>query len=437
MTEKSNVGGIYRITLPDGEVVDNVRNLRKFCSKYNLNYKGVKKTSYEGKQFKYYKKFKFEKIGTNYKSKSEYDNLSKYGLTTEEKLIKVIDDNNKLRQTLKESQKESMLFKYLNGVINENISPINLSPYIQPQKSSPITESAILMLSDIHADQEIKPHRVQNLENYNFDVACKRAERIVDTTVSHLIENMSNYQYETLYIFGLGDYVNGEIHNATEHTKWRNSIKNAMATGELMAQMINDLSRYFPQIVFISVSGNHGRRSSRKDYRGAHNNWDYFVSSYAMSRLEPLIESGRLTYSIPDSWSAGVNIYGYNFVLNHGDDIKSWNSIPFYGIERKTRRLTAIGAVTGTIPNYYAFGHFHTGTVQQHTAGEIFINGSFNATDEYALEALGAYSEPVQWLFGIHEKYGVTNRMPIRLRTPDWKNDERKRGRYNVKLIGG
>jgi len=52
------------------------------------------------------------------------------------------------------------------------------------------------------------------------------------------------------------------------------------------------------------------------------------------------------------------------------------------------------------------------------------------------LEGLGAYSEPVQMLMGCHEKYGVSWRLPIRLRVPDWQTEERKIGRYNIKIIG-
>jgi hypothetical protein len=133
----------------------------------------------------------------------------------------------------------------------------------------------------------------------------------------------------------------------------------------------------------------------------------------------------------------GVKIYDYNFVLNHGDDVKGNFGIPFYGLERKTRRLTALGAVTGVIPNYYCFGHFHTNSSLQHTTGEIFVNGSFNATDEYAFESLSAYSEPQQLLMSVHPKYGVTWRMPIHLRVADWKKEERKPGRYNIVPIGG
>ena len=366
--------------------------------------------------------------------------LSDYETELEEGLLRVEDENRKLRKTLKEVKRESTLFKSLASVIQEQPPFSSFAPY-KPEKSAKgkgnnIKETALLVLSDIHGDQEILAKRTHGLEDYNFDVACIRAQHIVDTTISHLKDNMTKYSFDTLYIAGLGDFVNGDIHNAQEHSKWRNALKNSMGVGELIAMMVTDFSKYFKKIVFCSVSGNHGRRQPKKDYRGAHNNWDYLVASHAATRLQPLIDEGRLEVKIPDAWTLGLEIEGWNFVLNHGDDVRGWNGIPFYGIERKTRRLTALGAVSGIIPHYFLYGHFHTLSTSQHTTGEVIMNGSWMSTDEYALEALGAHSEPYQWLMGVHPSYGLTWRLPIKLRANDWKKSEKKRSRYAITLFG-
>lgn len=358
---------------------------------------------------------------------------SQYELSMQEGIIRLEDENRKLKNELKASQRESTVFKMLANIIQQQPPFSTFLPYNSIiDRKAKITESAMLVLSDSHADQEILPVRVRNLEEFNFDIACQRAERIVDTTISHLTDNMKGYRFETLYIAGLGDYVSGEIHGATEHSRWSNSIKNAMGMGELFAMMVTDLSRFFKKIVICSVPGNHGRRSVKKDYRGAHNNWDYLVMSHAATRLKGLVEEGRVEIFIPDAWSMILSIYGWNFCLNHGDDIRSWNSLPWYGIERKTRRLNAIGTVTGQIPHYYIFGHFHNMATQQHTTGETIINGSWYAADEFSLESLGAYSEPYQWLMGVHPTYGLTWRMPIKLRRKDWRENIGKPCRYTI-----
>lgn len=251
------------------------------------------------------------------------DEEGSYELSAEEDIRRLQDENRRLGAELKRTQRESTLFKSLAPLIEGQAPFSTFAPYSSiTAKKSPITESAMLILSDSHGDQEILPKRVRGLEEFGFDIACQRAERIVDTTISHLVDNMKAYKFETLYIAGLGDYVSGEIHGATEHSKWRNSLKNAMGMGELIAMMITDLSRYFPKIVFCSVSGNHGRKTPKKDFRGAHDNWDYLVIAHAAARLKGLLEEGRLEIVCPDTWSMILTVYDWNFVLNHGDDIR-------------------------------------------------------------------------------------------------------------------
>lgn len=233
---------------------------------------------------------------------NENEDEDAYQLSIQEDVVRLQDENRYLKSEVKQAQRDSTLFKSLAPIIEAQSPFSTFLPYSSIiSRKAKITESAMLMLSDSHSDQEIMSKRVRGLEEYGFEIACQRAERIVDTTISHLIDNMKNYKFETLYIAGLGDYVNGEIHRATEHSKWGNSLKNSMGMGELLAMMITDLSRHFPKIVLCSVSGNHGRKSIKKDYRGAHDNWDYLVVAHAAARLKGLVEQGRLEIVAPDA----------------------------------------------------------------------------------------------------------------------------------------
>jgi predicted phosphodiesterase len=420
---------VYTLTRPDGNVFEGVENLSDFCSAYDLNVKRVHDAIKNGHKHRGWSAEKYLKPQT---SSGTVQNSS---LTVEEKLIRLQDENSKLKQEAQEGKRSSSLFKDISEVI-ESVKPFDYIPkYKEPNKNSKIKESGVLILSDSHADQIIKAERTQGLEEFNFHVACKRAERIVDTTISHLTENMTNYSFKTLYILALGDFVSGAIHGAKEHSEWKNDIKNALATGELFAQMVLELSEKFENIVMVCLSGNHPRKSIKKDYRGSQDNFDFLVAQHVKTRLKNLIDCKKLTMIIPDAWSTIINIEGYNFVLSHGDDIRSFGSLPLFGIERKTRRLTSVNAVHGLVPNYFIFGHYHTQTALANITGEILINSAWTATDEYALESLGAFNEPSQTLFGVHEKYGKTWSLPIKLRTKNWRVEEQKPTRYKIDLF--
>ena len=331
----------------------------------------------------------------------------------ENEIIYLRAENARLRRELEKHKKSEALFSRLEEVIHSIIPNRYYCEYETQKKKNAIKETAVLVLSDMHADQNIKSERVQNFENYNFEEVCKRAQRIVDVTISHLKDNLKGYSFEKLIVCALGDLVSGEIHNLIQFSEWQNAIKNAMATGELLSMMLCDLAKYFP-IEFYGVVGNHGRRFKKKQYQSPHNNWDYLVMTYMKRCLESL--KSRVKIYLPESYSCAFNIYKWNFIINHGDDIKSWNSIPYYGIERKTRRLIAVNTIRQQAIHYFIFAHFHSSASIQSTTGEVFVNGKWMATDEYALEKLGEVSEPYQLLFGVHPKYGATWRLPIKLK---------------------
>jgi hypothetical protein len=178
--------------------------------------------------------------------------------------------------------------------------------------------------------------------------------------------------------------------------------------------MFKDLSQHFESVEVLYLSGNHGRRSTKKDYHGARDNWDYLIAEIARMHCTAL---ENVVFNIPNSFSACVSVEGWGFGLSHGDDVRSWNGIPWYGIERKVRRLSAISATRDQRVHYYGFGHFHNLATQAALDGETIINGSWVATDPYAYEGLSVFTEPSQWIFGVHRKRGVSWRLNMKLRT--------------------
>jgi hypothetical protein len=315
------------------------------------------------------------------------------------------------------------LFKYIGETIKDVVEPIPFVPYKDSGKRGEIDEDAGLIVSDMHCDVPVRGERVLWYENFDFRACCHRAERLVETTISHCRDNLANYKFHTLYVFLDGDLVTGEINNAKLHSEWRNMIIASAKAGALIGSMVADLAAAFQRVVVISLSGNHGRFMQRIDWKAPLENWDYAVSVYAQ---QATAKYPNVQWIIPDAWSALVNIRGYNFLTQHGHQIKQNTlSVPYYGLLRRAQRLTALGAVKNQVFHYYIQAHRHEHATTPHTTGEILSNGAFSATDEYVFEELAGYSEPKQLLFGIHEKYGVSWRLPVHLRCENWEKAER------------
>jgi uncharacterized small protein (DUF1192 family) len=317
---------------------------------------------------------------------------------------------------LSAAQKNQMLLKALGEQLQELAQPIP-PPYPSWQKlvKGPVKESCALHLSDGHHDSVILPHRVQDLERHDFNVAMARGENLVDTVCDFTRNRMVGYEFNTLWVLAYGDHTGGEIHRAVEHSHFGNMMRNCLAIGQFHAQMIRDLSEWFPEVKVLYLSGNHGRRKDvrKKDYQAAWDSWDYLIAETSRSYCKDL---WNVEFLIPDSFSAVIEIEGFYFHTSHGDDIRGWAGVPWYGIERKTRRLMALNAAHDRRIDYYCMGHFHTLGTQQALKGETIINGAWIGTDPYAFNSLDAYNEPMQLLHGVHEKRGMTWRLPIKLR---------------------
>ena len=314
----------------------------------------------------------------------------------------------KTRSELKRVQtKISIIQALANNLIVQPMKP--LPQKIKTKQPGQKIEHLVLHLSDGHVDHMIEKESTGGIEEDNVDIATARAETLIEEVINWT-NNLSNHKFVKLWILAYGDHVNGEIHNAVEVSQWRNAFKSAEGCGKLHALMFRDLAAVFDDIHVIYLPGNHGRRSKRKDYERPQNNWDYLVARIAKLSCA---SHPNVHFHIPNSFSLAVNINGHGFYLAHGDDIKAWNGIPFYGIQRKTQRLTALSSVTKQDLKYFCLGHFHQASTLSNLSGEVLINGAWLATDPYIYEAHSGYTEPCQLLHGVHKKRGISWRIKI------------------------
>jgi len=199
------------------------------------------------------------KLGLVKSTKEEIDPTNKKILQLEAQNLVLKDDINRIRQAYKATQRVNSIFEALVEELHKVVTPMSPLPKIRKYngKKKLIRESVVVLLSDEHADQIVLPHQVGNLERKNFPITLRRAEEFVDTLVKFTQKTLSNYKFDRLWILANGDHVSGEIHNAKDHSEYRNSFRNSLATGQMQALMFRDLAPYFREIKVIYVPGNH------------------------------------------------------------------------------------------------------------------------------------------------------------------------------------
>jgi hypothetical protein len=220
------------------------------------------------------------------------------------------------------------------------------------------------------------------------------------------------YAHERLAIAAIGDMVSGTIHELEKHSDHDNIVWCVYETGLVLADAVRRLSAEYPLVEAFCTSGNHGRLpdARRVQQKEPTRSWDTLVYLFAREHLR-LCQGVK--WFIPNSYSAAFDLYGWRFLQTHGHDVKSWNQIPWYGLNRLVSNINALEAGRGTPIDYWLFAHFHNPASLPHATGESFVNGSLIGGNEFSLNALGRIDRPTQWMLFVHPEMGLTTREPL------------------------
>lgn len=274
-------------------------------------------------------------------------------------------------------------------------------------------EDAMLVWADWHGGEVVDYDVMLGYNAYNPVVMCRRAQYTVDRTLQLLFNQHRGTTFKHLYVVDLGDGINGD-HLPEQLATNALPVFEAMRMVVILKSMaLAELACHIP-VTYIVVPGNHGRRGQKMQWKLPTETADWLMGEMIRDRCEHI---PNIEIIVPKAWSAGLNVRGYNHVLNHGYTSAKggFGGISWYSFQRADGQKTAIESAHGKHVNYRWFGHIHqkADVPLMDGEGEMFIVGSLKGGDEYALESLNRFSRASQMLVGCHEKVGVSWRYPL------------------------
>lgn len=280
-------------------------------------------------------------------------------------------------------------------------------------------EDAILAWADWHGGEIIDYDVMQGYNAYDPDIMRRRAQYTVDHTLEILFDCHRGTTFGTLYVFDLGDGINGDRLPEQMSTNALPVFEAMRMVVEVKSRALTELSSHIP-VVYICVPGNHGRRAEKMQWKLPTETADWLMGEMIADRTST---NERVQCIIPKSWTTGVTVRGQNHVLNHGFTSAKggFGGISWYSFQRADGQKTAVEAAHGKRVHHRWYGHIHQAATIPMTdgEGEQHIVGSLKGGDEYALEGLNRFSEPTQKLVGCHDQYGVTWRYQLNVRHAD------------------
>lgn len=273
-------------------------------------------------------------------------------------------------------------------------TPIRFEPLPPVLDTTHKPHQQVLMLSDLHAGEVVRPEAIDGLNEFHWDVLVERMQKIQRSVVSY--KATRSYPIEEFHMWWLGDMCSGANHQEIAETNEFPQAVQAKLIGELLAQFIERLVPHYPKIVVYGVAGNHPRTTKAPAAKQVFDNWDWMAYIFVEVFLRQYIEAGTVKCHFPQSGFVVAEVAGLNILLWHGDGVRSTMvGFPGGGVMRRTRELKAQWAQKGVVLSGVACGHFHSAHV---LPGNVFVNGSVKGPDEWCLKQYGYGDQPEQLL---------------------------------------
>lgn len=283
-------------------------------------------------------------------------------------------------------------FTYFQKLVQDYLNKYE-KPVYNP-KLHKSTESAVILLSDVHIGKIIRDQTTSNVI-VDTNITLQRL-RSVKEHIEHLIEDHlpKAVQVEEIVLLLCGDLVDGEnIYASQPHHIDMPVINQVAATVAIIWDIIDHFANKYPSIHIGCIPGNHGRSSSKREAVAEVSNWDnaIYMQLDTMIRLSHH-KNIAIDYALINAHT--INVRGWTGLLRH------------IGVKGDTSPSDR--AKLGEWYAHYKFdwmacGHFHQPGLLYWNTKPIFRNGSVIGVDWYS-EELAKMTPPFQWVWGISNK---------------------------------
>lgn len=276
-----------------------------------------------------------------------------------------------------------------------------------PSNSKKHEATAVTQWSDWHVDEVVKPSRVNGFNEYNPEIAEKRAKTLFENTIKLVNTQRTGVIIKRLIVHLGGDPITGWIHEENMQTNSMTPQEGIFFANDLHIAGFEYLLKYgdFDEIYVVCSRGNHGRVTKKMHYKNDSNtNNENYMYKMLAARFRG---NSKIHFQIDDAELAYMSVYNNTLRFFHGWQIKFKGGIGGLTIPL----FKALHRWDSNIQGFYNF------MADKHNYSlptpHCVLNGSLIGFSELAL-SWGFKFEPAQQSFTLLDsKRGVTIKAPI------------------------
>lgn len=288
------------------------------------------------------------------------------------------------------------------NVLNESVETFEITPSLPSGKA----EGTVFMVaSDWHVEERVDPRTVNQLNDFNLDIAEERATTFFKSGLRLTRLLQQDIAIHTAVVPLLGDFISNDIHEEIAEVAQLEPMhaitfaRNLIVSGFKFLLENSELNLIVP-----CHTGNHGRTT--KTTRLATENGHSLEYLMYLHLADYFRDEPRIKFIISEGYHSFLEVYGKTIRFHHGHMVKFQGGVG--GITIPVNK--AIGQWDKARPaDMDIFGHFHQ-LVQNR---KWICNGSLIGYNSYALGGKFDYEPPQQTLFLLDKQRGRTCTWPI------------------------
>lgn len=319
----------------------------------------------------------------------------------------IVRENQRLRQESKHLRATNEL---MIDAMEESVVRL---PALEPPKPHIVKSGkrkpqvGMLDIGDVHGAELVRPEDVAGLGSYNFET-CKAYMDLLTESVLSISDDVraANIPFPKLVINLLGDIVtNEDIYMGQGRDIDRILVDQIFQLAhELCNRVFYPFCTYYPNVWVMAVWGNHGRIGRKGQYH-KRTNADYILY-HAIRLMMDHVENFQMRISLS-------SFMGYVLeedptrphLIAHGDKIKRYMAIPYYGLDRWEARMVSLTQVPWAFTH---LGHHHRAASIDAPHGERIMNGSWIGATDFSIDVLQEGNQPKQKFMGLSPEWGKT-----------------------------
>jgi hypothetical protein len=340
------------------------------------------------------------------KKKNNMDFITRFEKKVSQAVASKNEANKKVKFLLKENQKLESEIDMINSV--QKYRPKKI--YISVKKNSGCQIITHSLWSDFHGEEVVKKEEMQGLNEYNFDICIKRFWNLIHKILKCIEIERYGASIDILEIDILGDLMSGYIHDELSQSNCKEPSDTMLALTDLLYSGICYLLEKgkFKKIIVLCMPGNHSRYTKGRfiHHKGFARKTFEWILFHNLAKLFDVTKRNKIEFIIPESSMYVKKTFGFDIRFQHGHNFKYNGGIggASVSINRKILRWSKKQPVYLDV-----IGHGH----EYETLRNCIRNGSLIGYNQFAMDCGFEFQEPIQALFGIHEKKGLVFNRPI------------------------